>query len=389
MNLNTRFVPLFAKIRQFEFGRKISGKMRALGLGGIIGTTVFGYPFSQGMAYGFDQWGRSWNQQSYHIWNFFSDVKPDVVILYSCDWATAGNIVTLQNQENAGDTNARIEAGMHVFSVTFDGKIHEIPPENEAVIIMSQYGMLTMYRSGFYVYISEQKQVEGHQSEEFSVALRGENNVKETASLRIEAYKVTKTANKMADYGNQTLGPNHFDQGKEAYQTTLQTGAMIFGWEASDILKGSTSSDVIFGWQNDDALYGLDGDDFISGEQGSNHLYGGKGADVFDFHSGKANNATFDIIYDFNLAEGDLLSFTSVIEADAWDQHVEADPSIRWATKFFKFAIEQNHLDILVNTSGSEGAKYFPIVRLMNSPGFNASEASLIDFLKRGVINPA
>jgi hypothetical protein len=229
MTQNYHLLSLFEKIRQFGIGGKITGKMRALGVGGIIGGSLCGYSISQVMTFGFDHLERSWDQQSYHVMNVFSSVKPDVVILYSCDWATTGNIVTLHNQENAGDTRARIEAGMEVSSVTFNGTIHEIPLGVGAVIIISQYGMLTMYRNGFYVYVSEQTQVESHHSEEFSISLRGETGVEELISLRVEAYKVERTANKMADYGNQTTGPNQSVKGREAYETTFQNGAMIFG----------------------------------------------------------------------------------------------------------------------------------------------------------------
>ncbi|MBU1552971.1 MAG: calcium-binding protein [Alphaproteobacteria bacterium] len=378
---------LLARVRPLGITRIISGPLRTLGLGALLGGSVISYPVSQVMAYGFDHLGRGWDKQSYYLMNAFSSVRPDVVILYSCDWATAGNIVTLHNQENAGDTRARIDAEMLVSSVAFDGTTHEIGPDIGAVIVKSQYGMLTMYRGGSYVYISEQKQVEKHQSEHFSITLRGVNGVEEIVTLHVSAYKVAKTANKMADYGNQISGPNQSVQGRKAYQTSLQTGAMMYGWRDPDILRGSNSSDSIFGWEEADTLYGLDGDDFIAGEQGSNHLYGGRGADAFDFHSSKANSESFDTIYDFNIAEGDILSFTSVIDDASWDQHVGAEGSLRSATSFFKFAIEDGYLDILVNSSGSENEEFHPIVRLLNNPGFNASEASLIDLLQKGIMN--
>jgi Ca2+-binding RTX toxin-like protein len=384
MHLNDRFVPLFAKIRQLEFGRKISGKMRALGLGGIIGTTVCGYPISQVMAYGWDQWGRSWNQQSYHIWNFFSDVKPDVVILYSCDWTTAGNVVTLHNQENAGDTNARIDARMQVSSVQFDDKIYEIAPAVGSVVIKAQFGTIIFFRSGFYSYISHQKQVEDYHSEDFFVNLTGFEGVRETVELTVRAYRVTRTANKMADYGNQVDGQNQSVGGHEAYETRLAGGAMVYGWTNNDVLKGSQSSDALFGWEGNDTIYGLDGDDLIMGEMGSNHLYGGRGADVFALHSGKANNNTvFDTIHDFSIIDGDVLSISSVVSSEQANAYREQQLS--GAQSLLRFSIESDYLDVLVNGDGV-GQDFFLVARIMKNPNFDPMEASLTDFLRQGRI---
>lgn len=194
MTTKTKFDSILSSERFSAIKIKAVSVLKRLGIVALIGTTVGGYSIQQGIAYGGDHLRRAWDQQSYFLFNAFSAVSPDVVILYSCDWATAGNIVTLYNQENAGESTARADRSMQVISVSFGGKKFRIGEAVGAVTVNSEYGLFTVYRSGFYTYISEQAQVDEYQSENFSIELTGRNNTTETVQLSVKAYKVKHTA---------------------------------------------------------------------------------------------------------------------------------------------------------------------------------------------------
>lgn len=160
---------------------------------------------------------------------------------------------------------------------------------------------------------------------------------------------------------------------------------MVFGHTAQDVLLGSSASDALFGGDDEDTLRGLDGDDFLAGEQGSNHLYGGEGSDVFDFNSDKAENYTFDIIYDFSTQDGDILNLSSVVkDLNLYGSTFSGD-KIQNLAKHVRFSAWPDYLDILVSQNGLSG-DYFPIVRLMNNPDFQSNNASLIEMIQEGII---
>ncbi|WP_298192596.1 hypothetical protein [Novosphingobium sp.] len=115
----------------------------------------------------------------------------------------------------------------------------------------------------------------------------------------------------------------------------------IFGGAGNDKIYGDDGADRLFGSFGDDRLYGgagndsLDGgggndrilggagDDRIIGSKGLDNVYGGQGADTFVFNSladfapyNPKAAISFDIIRDFNHAQGDLIDLQR-IDADA------------------------------------------------------------------------
>lgn len=84
---------------------------------------------------------------------------------------------------------------------------------------------------------------------------------------------------------------------------------VLFGGEGNDILAGGNHNDTLVGGAGNDVLRGGNGDDIIWGGAGQDILHGdgaaGGGADTFCF-SGRSIGS-FDIIKDFDAAEGDVL----------------------------------------------------------------------------------
>jgi len=70
----------------------------------------------------------------------------------------------------------------------------------------------------------------------------------------------------------------------------------IKGTGKNDLLKGSSGSDTIDGGA---------GNDTIEGGSGTDYLTGGRGADTFVFRE----RSQYDVITDFNAAEGDRIVF--------------------------------------------------------------------------------
>lgn len=91
---------------------------------------------------------------------------------------------------------------------------------------------------------------------------------------------------------------------------------LVYGQDGSDILIGGFGADELFGQNGNDTLsgsalsdliFGGDGNDFINGGFGYDRINGGAGADRF-YHLGVADHGS-DWIQDYDLNEGDLLSF--------------------------------------------------------------------------------
>lgn len=78
-----------------------------------------------------------------------------------------------------------------------------------------------------------------------------------------------------------------------------------------DLLKGGEGNDEMHGGAGADTLRAGDGDDLLTGGAGADRLVGGDGADAFVFAS---HNETGDTIVDFDLAEGDSLHLSALLE---------------------------------------------------------------------------
>lgn len=90
---------------------------------------------------------------------------------------------------------------------------------------------------------------------------------------------------------------------------------MLFGAEGADVLTGGNHDDTLSGGTGNDILRGGNGDDILWGGAGKDVLHGdgaaGGGADTFCFSSNSMGS--FDIIKDFDAAEGDRLDFSNVV----------------------------------------------------------------------------
>jgi uncharacterized repeat protein (TIGR01451 family) len=79
-----------------------------------------------------------------------------------------------------------------------------------------------------------------------------------------------------------------------------------------DWIEGGGGSDILNGGAGDDALDGGAGNDVITGGAGHDVLSGGAGADVFVFAPGSG----YDLISDFNAAEGDTIDLSACDPSD-------------------------------------------------------------------------
>lgn len=82
----------------------------------------------------------------------------------------------------------------------------------------------------------------------------------------------------------------------------------IYGDAGGNVLTGLDGDDRLRGRAGDDTIYGGDGDDRIDGQEHNDHLWGGAGGDVFQFRRAVSG---YDVIYDYDASEGDVLFFGS------------------------------------------------------------------------------
>jgi len=340
---------------------------------GAYGIACANFVIGGTIEYGVDHVKPRLHQFYYQATNWYKTQGADVVILYSCDWATSGNIVSLYNQLNYEDNSRRNERGMQVISVVYDGNEHVIPKEVSSVSFKTSLGAVVFFKSGFYTYISQQSAVAAEHDEKFLVSLLGKNSESEIASLSIDAFSVTQTANLMADYGNQISGPNYELNGQKGYQTPNAAGSMLFGFNDEDFLVGSGSSDAIFGWTKNDHIRGLAGNDVLMGEHGENLLSGGDDGDVFWISGTTVNSKLVDRILDFSMDDGDVLVLSDVVSNYHGSQPLN----------FVRLKASASELVVLVNTDGV-GDDFFPVARLDANPGFDPRVQSVADLVERG-----
>jgi len=355
-----------------------SHKIWALAPVSLCGAVFVQYPTTQMIEYGVDHFRPALAKQMYFISNWWRKLGPDVVILYSCDWATAGNLITLYNQENEDGISTRHTDGLRVTSVEYAGVEHRILSGSASTTFDTEFGTATFFTSGFYSYISGQSSVQSGHQEEFNINLADPNHVSEKATLLLLAYEVTKSANRIVDYGNQTSTKNLQINGQMGYQTSMISGAMVMGYTGADLLVGSSNNDALFGWTENDILRGLGGNDVLYGEQGSNTLSGGKDADVFFLHTTLRNNNHLDVITDFSIKEGDALVLGNTIESSA-------GVSIETAHNFVRTDVSESAMTILVNSDG-KGADFWPVVKLEKNNDFNPLEQNLNELIANGQI---
>jgi len=123
----------------------------------------------------------------------------------------------------------------------------------------------------------------------------------------------------MADYGIVYQGGAGIDWlffGVGSEQYSLGVNIEAHGGGGNDRLSGGKDGDdLLYGDAGNDDLTGLSGNDVLVGGRGNDNLTGGAGSDQFVFENGDANDlgTEFDLVYDFSVAEGDVLDLTGLL----------------------------------------------------------------------------
>ena len=117
---------------------------------------------------------------------------------------------------------------------------------------------------------------------------------------------------------------------------------LIHGENGNDKMTGGQGNDTLYGGAGRDLIYGLNGNDFLSGGLGNDTLFGGKGNDKFFVSEGR------DLITDFNLHEGDKISFGNLSgQVMVYEKH--ADVCIK--------PMFTDHMTIVKNATGLDVVK--------------------------------
>jgi Ca2+-binding RTX toxin-like protein len=89
----------------------------------------------------------------------------------------------------------------------------------------------------------------------------------------------------------------------------------LYGFGGGDNLRGGAGNDTIYGHDGNDWMFGDGGDDTLHPGLDTDNLYGGAGADRFMWGSAWEAGLTvetFDVIWDFNRQDGDLIGFSGI-----------------------------------------------------------------------------
>lgn len=123
----------------------------------------------------------------------------------------------------------------------------------------------------------------------------------------------------------------------------------LSGGSGADNIHGGSGSDIIRGGDGSDLLHGGIGDDILYGDAGADTIFGGLGADTFRFEAATAYSA-IDIVKDFNVAEGDVIDLTDVLDGIY-------DPMSDVLADFVQFSQNGNDTAISIDRDG-EGTTY-------------------------------
>jgi Ca2+-binding RTX toxin-like protein len=112
----------------------------------------------------------------------------------------------------------------------------------------------------------------------------------------------------------------------------------IAGNEGQNVLQGLGGNDNLYGGGGFDRLFGGDGNDVLIGSEGPDDLIGGAGGDLFTYYFvaevGGITPGTFDVIHDFNPAEGDKID-VSWMDSNANEDDGSQDWTFVGATTSF------------------------------------------------------
>ena len=143
---------------------------------------------------------------------------------------------------------------------------------------------------------------------------------------------VTENANAGYDIIRSTVSVAVLVDNVEAVQLQGSANLNADGNGAANNLQGNAGNNILSGHGGVDTINGNDGDDVIAGGAGNDLLRGGLGADSFVVfqESVGATVLETDTIYDFNAAEGDILSLANI---DA-NTRMDGDQSFRLVDAF-------------------------------------------------------
>ena len=136
-----------------------------------------------------------------------------------------------------------------------------------------------------------------------------------------------------------------------------QGNDQLFGDAGNDLLYGGKGDDILHGGSGNDTIYGDPGQDIIYGGKGADNLYGGTEADTFAFSIYDVRTGV-DTIHDFNLAEGDKIDISDVLE-----QYNEGDA----LSDFARLVTSGTNTLLQVDVDGAEnGHTYTTLVTINN-----------------------
>jgi len=303
--------------------------------------------------------------------------KNDAVTMWSCDWATIGNLITNYNQDNNGADIKSVEGPTKISTVSATGgETYGFSGGGKALAVSGKWGYFYIFEDGSYTYISWQNNPKSSDTETLNYTIVDGDGDVSSARLNVRVREVTETQNDASDYDGQDKTNTRIN-GKAGYKTKITGGAIVFGDDDNDVLAGNAGNDTIMGWKGNDTLYGFNGNDVIMGEHGSNTLYGGAGSDVFDIFGDKKNNGTHDTIMDFNLNQGDVLTLHQVIDGFKVNSDIE---------DFVRIRKVGGDAMIQVNSDG-KGNDYYDVARIKNHGNININQLDVKDLFEKGHID--
>jgi len=132
-----------------------------------------------------------------------------------------------------------------------------------------------------------------------------------TFSNRAVVFEVDAAGNGGADTGLTVLNIERFWLNTGSFDDIVRTGS------GYDTVQTGAGNDLIEGHGGNDDLRAGEGNDRLDGGDGDDTLYGGAGADHFQFSQGK------DVIYDFNIADGDVIVIPKAWQDTAHDSYAD------------------------------------------------------------------
>jgi Ca2+-binding RTX toxin-like protein len=127
-----------------------------------------------------------------------------------------------------------------------------------------------------------------------------------------------------------------------------------------------TGSDTLIGGLGDDVLYGEGGDDILVIGADLDNAYGGSGADQFVYD---VMDGMMDVLHDFDVAEGDVLNITDILEG-----YNENDDAI---SDFVMLVDNGDDTEVHVNADGDVGGAFTAIAVVEG--GLDDTLANMID----------